>query len=73
MSDTNNPSIFAVVTIEFENGDVEREFLINYSHHETKLWLTRTQVWALTNERVVYIQRASESDIASKKQFIPTK
>lgn len=65
-------SIYTIVTIITEDDETEREFLVNYSHYETKLWLTRTIVWCVLNQRTLQIELATEEDIRSRKQFIPT-
>lgn len=64
------PSLFSVVKIT-GGKDPEREFLINYSDHNTKVWLTRTMIWGLTNGRTVSIVRANTKDIESRQLFTP--
>lgn len=64
------PSLFSVVKIT-GGEDPAREFLINYSDHNTKLWLTRTMIWGLTNGRTVSIVRANTKDIESRQLFTP--
>ncbi len=65
-------SIYAIVAVIAENDVCEREFLINYSHYETKLWLTRTLVWCLLNSRTLTIEEATEDDLKNRKLFIPS-
>lgn len=74
MAPNNTPaSIFCVVAVvDPDSGDVEREFLINYSHHGTKLWLTKTIVWCMTNDRQLEICAATNKDMRTRQLFIPS-
>lgn len=71
MNTPTSATIFAIVSTIL-GDDVEKEFLINFSHHDTKLWLTKTTVWCLTNDRILEIRPASPKDIQTKRMFIPT-
>lgn len=63
-------SLFSVVKVKGE-GFEDREFLVNYSNHATKIWFTKTMIWALTNGRQISITRASTRDIESRPLFTP--
>ena len=70
MSNTYQPSLFSMVTIIGKNEE-DREFLVNYSSHGTKVWLTKTLIWALTNDREVSIMRATPDEVATRPLFTP--
>lgn len=74
MPDKRNPNyqatLFSVVKISGE-GAPDREFLVNFSNHETKVWLTKTMIWGLMNGKTVSITRASQRDTESRQLFIP--
>jgi len=65
------PTLFSLVEIIDPEEKVEREFLVNYSDHETKLWLTKTLIWCLTNDRMMTVERATEEDIKTRRLFTP--
>lgn len=64
------PTLFSVVRI-IGGGVPDREFLVNYSDHNTKVWLTKTTIWALTNGRTLSIVRAATKDIEARPLFMP--
>lgn len=64
------PTLFSIVKIVGE-GWPDKEFLVNYSDHNTKVWLTKTTIWALTNGRSLSIVRAATKDIESRPLFTP--
>lgn len=64
------PTLFSVVKIVGEGVD-DREFLINFSEHDTKVWYTRTLIWGLTNARTISIVRATQKDLESRPLFTP--
>ncbi len=68
-----NISIYCLVEVwETDNElDAEKEYLINFSDYKTKEWLTRTMVWALTNQREIVIKPATEAMLNSMKMFVP--
>ncbi len=70
MDKSERPSLFSLVTITGKDVPV-REFLINYSHHDTKVWLTKTLIWGLMNERQINVARATARDIETKQLFTP--
>lgn len=64
------PSLFSIVTIK--GGDVpDREFLVNFSDHNVKVWYTKTLIWGLTNGREITIARATSSEVESRQLFTP--
>lgn len=68
-----NVSIYCIVEVwEPDNDlDAEKEYLVNFSDHQTKEWLTRLMVWALTNTREVLIKPATEAEMSSMRMFVP--
>lgn len=36
-----------------EEDEVIQDYNVNFSHYDTKLWLTRLFVWAMLNDKVV--------------------
>ena len=64
-------SIYCVVQIYLEDEEVEKEYLVCYSDFKVKEWLTKTLVWALTNQREVTIKPASDIDMNSMRMFVP--
>lgn len=67
------PSIFALVTVrELKDDAVVDEYLVNYSNHPTKLWLTKLHVWALTNDKKLIIERATSDQISGRTLFSPS-
>lgn len=67
---TYQPSLFSMVTI-IGDKEEDREFLVNYSNHTTKIWLTKTLIWALTNNREISIMRATPEEVATRPLFTP--
>lgn len=65
------PTLFSVVEVIDTTDKVERSFLVNYSDHETKVWLTKTLIWCLTNDKMMTVERATPDDIATKRLFTP--
>lgn len=71
-------SVLVVVDI-FDNKASGREeydppetsFLVNYSDHDIKLWFTRTMIWAMSNDKSIEINKASQKDIETMRIFSP--
>lgn len=65
-----NVSIHCLVEV-WQEDDVEKEYLVNFSDYKTKEWLTRLLVWALMNQREVLIKPAGEAEMTSMRVFVP--
>lgn len=64
-------SIYCVVEVWTSDDELEKDYLVNYSDHNTKEWLTRLLVWGLMNSREILIKAATEAEMTSKKMFMP--
>lgn len=66
-------SIYCVVEVweDSEQHEAEKEYLVNFSDFQTKEWLTRLMVWALTNKREILIKAATEVEMTSMRMFVP--
>lgn len=68
----NSPSaLFAFIEVLTDDDEVDREYLVNYSHPSVKAWLTRMTVWALLNDRSVSMEKATDEDIKTRPLFHP--
>jgi hypothetical protein len=68
---TYKASLFSIVEVISSEDKVERSYLVNYSHHGTKLWLTRVIIWCLTNDKMLTIEEATAEDVATRLLFTP--